>query len=216
MKTTLLLFFISLLTLPFVMGQSADKGQMSIDVGFGVSGYGTHSNLGESRRVGAAALLADLDFGYCIKDRISIGLNVRSHYRYLGESADSSVNHVMARGGGIGFNGRYYILNKPKFQYFVGSMVGVTGLNYERLDTSGVLGELYLNGGMVGLHTGFRALFSKVVGFHMKASFTSHIYHTRRFAVNGEQREYIGHIKSTDLLFNFRGLELLAGITFVF
>jgi hypothetical protein len=216
MKTTLLLFFISLLTLPLVMGQSADKGQMNIDVGFGVAGYGTHSNLGESRRVGAAALIADLDFGYFIKDRLSIGLNVISNYRYLGESADSSVDHVLARGGGIGFNGRYHVLNKPKFQYYVGSMIGVTGLNYERLDTSGVLGELYLNGGMVGLQTGFRALFSKVVGFHMKASFTTHIYHARRFAVNGEERQYIGDLKTTELLFNFRGLEFLAGITFVF
>lgn len=219
MKIRFLLLFVILYQVTF--SQSADKGKTFIDLSVGMGGYHGMSNLNDNQNkdVNAGANAFQLNAGYVVKNGFSLGLEFRA-LRYLTDDDSASIVKEAAANC-IAITSDYHFVNKKKFNAYAGFGLGGTRFNYLRseLDTTTLQynkGRVYAQGALVDIHTGLRWCFTKHVGLFFRANYSFFPLNVTRFTVNGNDKEDMSYRKTTDVILNFRGLELKVGLSVYF
>lgn len=216
----LLVFFLLLFAFPS-FGQSVEKGMFFADLSAGLGAYHGYNNLdyNPNKKVNAAASAFQFNGSYFLNERFSVGLELRFLSYLTPDDTNSIVKEAQA--GGILINTDYVFANKKKFNAWVGIGIGANRFEYIRseIDTAQMVvnsGTVKAGGALIDVHSGFRWCFSKHIGFNMRAGYSLFPMQVSNFTVNGEQREKMGYRNTEDVILNFRGLEIKAGLSFYF
>jgi len=200
-----------------VFSQSADKGLFTIKVGAGAGLLTTTSNDGGNNKGYALPTILGLEFGYTTHDRVSLGLDAFSH-TYSAD--DTSV--ISIGGGALGIDLHYFLTNKEKSNTFIGTTIGIIGLQYNAYnypdsgsvdsvrkdvwsEARGIYNKVYL---------GYNRYFGNTFGLYIKAGFMNIPLRMKYVTVDDVEVDYIDKrpIDSWNAL--FRGGFVNFGLTF--
>ncbi len=211
------LFIIVLLLLLPVLGQSqVKKGTWLVDLGIGIGAYGSSTNLNFDSGVNAAPAIARIAVDYGIMDQFALGLQYR-RLDYLTDD-DSTASFINANTNAVLFNGTYHLVNKSKFNFYVGTSFGYATIYYERQNVDGAYGFINGKGIPYGLNTGVRKYFGAngTVGFFFHANLINYPFEVTNIEVDGQVVESVQGIPTDQLHVNFAGVDLIFGVALKF
>ena len=136
-------------------------------------------------------------------------------HRFLMDSVGQDRVSTSANTGLLTFRGQYHLINKEKFNMYVGTKIGWSGLNLYLEDTSGTTGSIQLEGTAIGLNFGFRKYFGKTFGIRFETGFMHLPMRADAFYVNSVSQEYVTDwLTVEDFKAQFTGGYVNFGITF--
>jgi len=194
------------------IGQSADKGKLFLDLDGGLAGYSVNSNASHTGSGAGLATILNFGVGYNIQKNMNFGIEFNSH-QFLVDSVreDNSINSAVT--GMFSFRFQYHLINKEKFNLYVGSKIGWAAFEIVAEDTSGTVGALALGGTVAGLNVGIRKYFGNF-GLRMELGFQQIPMSGTSFYVDNVERTYYNNwLKVEDYKARFIGAYLTAGIS---
>lgn len=164
----LLLSVVAVLAFGFSNAQSNEEGTMhaSLRGGFGF-GTGTYKSNGISSKNTNAAVAYGIDFQYGLSEKISAGVGIEgvaNVFTPKGADFADDVNTTLA-GFKFKLNGRYYFVNKDRFNFYGGPSVGYTTL--KNVDYS----NLKYNGLNYGVNSGVNFYFADFIGANVELGY---------------------------------------------
>jgi hypothetical protein len=212
-KLLLLLFAAALLPCSSV-GQSADKGNIQVELGGGLGAYFYYSNIDFGKGIGAVSTVGKFKIDYTVQNQFSLALQGRLD-KYIVQG-DSTTSFVDAGSGAIFFTGNYHLVNKEKFNFYVGAGVGIGGIGYSETDTAGNVGTFAAGGIPFIVDVGIRKYFKEHLGFFVTASWVNYPVSISELTVNGETRNFWSGRAIENINFNLAGINLVAGLALKF
>jgi hypothetical protein len=189
-------------------GQSFQKHDMFLDLGFGLGIYNTtfyNYNNDSTKRGKAGSIIIPLTFEYAIGNRIGIGVQLVTQ-SFL-TSTDSSTNaKPSVHSGELNLFGNYHFVRSEHVDLAVGLTIGGSNFTYNTNDSNG--GTLTAGGPYVDIHFGARFLFGKHLGMIASLRFPTITY------IQGLASDNLGDEFNFDL--KFKGTVIGTGITYKF
>jgi hypothetical protein len=175
--------------------QGLDKGAFSLNLAFDGGVHGTRytskyngNSVGNPDTSAAATSLFRLNAHYSIFKWMSAGIDYRGgKYIEDPENAQAAGNKISM----MAFALRFYPVNKDKFTWFVGTTIGTSRLEINRVYTFlvAIPARFKLNSPHLGLETGFNWYFSKNVGMNFGLGYSSHNFLLKEYYLNGNKQD---------------------------
>jgi len=194
------------------IGQSADKGKLFLDLDGGLAGYSVNSNASHTGSGAGVATILNFGVGYNIHNNMNFGIEFNTH-QFLVDSVRDDNSVTSAATGMFSFRFQYHLINKEKFNLYVGSKIGWAAFGIVAEDTAGTVGALELGGTVAGLNLGIRKYFGNF-GLRMELGFQQIPMAATSFIVDDVERTYYNNwLKVEDYKARFIGGYLTAGIS---
>ncbi len=177
-------FMVLLVCSSIVHSQSADKGKFLIDVDGGLSVFHVESNENHSSSTVAVARSLGLSFAYCTHQNFALGIEFNSDNFYVDSVRDRKFSASVIASHFL-LKGQYHLVNKEKFNLYVGAKVGFGDLYLEAADSSGVVGTLIMQGNSNNVHFGIRKYFGKKFGLVAETGYAGMALMGRELTVDG-------------------------------
>jgi len=183
------------------------------DAGVGASIYAIVTTL-NLQRSAAFSTGAKVNLLYNVKESFSVGLHFASNK--FKTDPDTTANFANANNTIIAILFNYHLVDKKKFNFYLGSGLGVSQLKYERQQTDGTTGEITMEGPSLMLNAGMRFYFIKNLGLFFQPGFVVNPYRISSFTINGQEQDTIGNYNVDDVTFALRGVNVSLGLSLRF
>lgn len=214
-RTTSLLLAATLSAAPMLLAaQLNGPGRVHVAVGLAAGAHGTEYTetgtvlgIALSRKTldGAATVTVPIEVGVGVADFLSLGLYVEPG-SYLDSSATESNGLAM-----VGFQPRFYLVNKDRFAWMASLRLGGSALQIDREEPF-IRTEARYRGGHFGLGTGVAFHFSDLIGLQLHANYLTNRLTLQDYRVNGSEIPL--DLYEAELL--TRGVALQASLAFRF
>ncbi len=199
-----------------VNSQDDFKHKAQIDLGVGATVFSIPNTL--DINIGKAfATAIKFDATFEVKRHFSIGLGLTQNL-YKTEK-DTFDTFVEARSPIILFLANYHLIDKKKFNFCIGTGVGVGALNYTRsvlYDSTKTVGKVHTQGPSFLLNAQMRYYFSKSIGMFFRAQYVVNGGRLTSFTINGQEMARIEDQLIENVIFSFRGISGSFGLSFRF
>ncbi len=212
MKNALSILFICYSVIGFAQLNTKPKG-VSLDLGYGATLHNIFNNVDGDHSNNSFANLIHLNLRY--KDGI-LGYGFKMEHYTFATGTDSNVVFRNAVANLIQFNTTINLIERKKTCLYIGSGIGVGGLNYEQRDSSGTYGKVHMEGFSGSLFLGFNYHFAGKFGLFLQAGYINDSFKLTDFVVNGISRDEFNNIPTEDVVFSLRGMDFKAGVRFAF
>lgn len=212
MKKIISLLFICYSAISFAQLNTKTKG-VSLDLGYGATLHNIFNNVDGDRSNNSFANLIHLNLRY--KNGI-LGYGIKMEHYTFATGTDSNVVFRNAVANLIQFNTTINLIERKKTCLYIGSGIGVGGLNYEQRDSSGTFGKIHMEGFSGSLFLGFNYHFAGKFGLFLQAGFINDAFRLTEFVVNGQTIEEYNNRNTEDIIFSLRGMDFKAGVRFAF
>lgn len=195
-----------------------DKGSISFNLGYDAGAHLTlydsevdGNSVQETDTSGAVTSLVRFNAQYNVVHWFSVGLDVRGgSYLEDPENMEADGNTVNL----FALSARFYPVNKPKFNWFIGTSIGRSNLEINRKTTIIVplTFQYKFSSGHFGLETGFNWYFVKSFGVHFNLGYMGQQYVMNEYRFNNEVQD-LGDMKNT---LQTSGVNVGLGVSFYF
>jgi hypothetical protein len=216
MRILLFIAFTGIISL--TQAQGLDKGAVSLNLGYDGGVHGTvytvkynGNSVGNPDTSAAATSLFRLNTHYSIFKWISAGFDLRTgKYIENPDNAQAAGNKVSV----LSFALRLYPVNKDKFTWYVGTTIGTSRLEINRVYTFGTTfpARFKLSSPHMGFETGFNWYFSQYIGMNFGLGYSSHNFLLKEYYFNGNKQD----ISNYENRLKTRGLHLNIGLSLRF
>lgn len=216
MRTLLFIAFAGIISLS--QAQGLNKGAISMNLGYDGGAHGTlytskynGNSVGNPDTSAAATSLFRLNAHYSIFKWLSAGFDYRGgKYIEDPDNAQAAGNKVSMMG--LAF--RLYPVNKDKFTWYVGTTLGASRLEINRIYTFvvSVPARFKLSAPHIGFETGFNWFFSQNVGMNFGLAYSSHNFLLKEYYLNGNKQD----ISNYENRLETKGIHLTIGLSLRF
>jgi hypothetical protein len=197
-----------------ISAQSVDKGRVQFKAGFGpYFGKITSSHIFTG---GAASLNGGEDSFFALQNELSIHYNTHKNFSiglFLSSTNQGDTDTTSYRTGSLGFSIQYYIINKPKLNFYFDARVG--GLGYNETSSNIVDSKIYINGeGSINAFSlGVNKYFGNVFGLYLKGGFMRQAFALTQYRLDSEPVNSINLNQIEDIKTMFNGGFVNFGLT---
>jgi len=210
MKQVLTLCLLTLFTAPFY-SQSVDKGRIQLKAGIGFFlSEQTSSNWFPQSGLITSSGAKNKNFG---ENNISFLINTHKDFSLGVTVVNQSFRGVSdITSQGVGICAEYYMINNPNFNLYVNTTAGKLKGVWNSRNEEEVLKQSAA-GSFNSFGLGMNTYLGKVFGFYVVAGYKRQGVQVSKASIEGENKDYIGNIKTKDLKYLNRGGFLNFGIT---
>jgi hypothetical protein len=183
-----ILMILALLAVPALMrAQINAPGRVHLAVGLSAAGHGTEYTvkttilgipIQRTTSDGAATVTFPIEVGVGVAKVASLGIFIEPG-SYLDSSATES-NGLAS----IGFQPRFYVVNKDRFAFMASLRLGASALQIDRNEPNERSQARY-QGGHFGLGTGVAFHFSDLFGLQLHLNYLANEFELREYTANG-------------------------------
>ncbi len=213
----------SLLLLAFTVakGQSNEFGTIGVHAGAGIGVYATLADFKydgvqiDKDTSAAAAYTFPIEVQFGLHRLFSIGAYAKFG-RYIDEDPnDENVETEQNSVSSFGITPKFYMVNKDRFNLYLGCNIGATALNQEKTTNSGSFTareKWRWNATNVMPHLGFNAYFGETAGLFFDVGYDAHNFKLSEYTFNDDPAD----LSRFDYQFDAKGVYLNLGVALKF
>ncbi len=197
-----------------IPAQSVNKGRVQLKLGLGpYSGKVTSSHVFKNN---TTALNGGEDVFVTLQNELSIHYNTHKNFSFglfLSGIDQGDTDTTSYSTGSLGFSVQYYIINKPKLNFYFDARVG--GLGYNENSSNVEFGRVYINGrgSTNAFSLGVNKYFGNVFGVYLKAGYMRQAFALTHYNLDSEPVKSIDLNQIEDIKTMFNGAFVNFGLT---
>jgi hypothetical protein len=212
MKINALVCLLFIATVSKAQLNTREKG-VTLDFGYGATFHSIFNNINITEGSNALAKIIHLNLRFK-NGPLGYGLKLE-RYDFV-TANDSATRFQNARANLLQFNTSYDLVVKQKMSFYLASGIGAGNLYYDRIDSSGNVGHLVMEGFSASLYMGINYHPKGKFGIFVQGGFIYNVQHVVDYVINGISYEVLEQRPIKQVIYNLRGFDLKAGIRFAF